>query len=124
MSVLVQKWNKENQKASTLIEDRYRIVKYAKDHGHGPNQVARCVQSKYPTTLEWKWEYFWDKNEQVRIEKTLNQPPAEHNANLIRDKPLMVDPVIDEKVQKFLAALFKKDGDISNGISSATASFI
>ena len=60
----------------------------------------------------------------MRIEKTLNQPSAEHIANLIRDRPLMVDPVIDEKVQKFLTALFKKDGDISNGISSTTANVL
>ena len=47
-------------------------------------------------------------NEQVRIEKTLNQPPVERITNLTRGRPLMVGPVIDEKVQKFLMALFKK----------------
>ena len=31
-------------------EDRYKIAKYAKDHG--PNQAARCFQSKYPTIRE------------------------------------------------------------------------
>ena len=66
---------------------------------------------------------FLKQNKQVRIEKTLNQPSAEHITNLVRDTSLMVDPVIDEKVQKFLTALFKKDGDISNGISSATEMF-
>ena len=47
-------------------------------------------------------------NEQVRIEKTLNQPPVERITNLTRGRPLMVGPVIDEKVQKFLMPLFKK----------------
>ena len=44
----------------------------------------------------------------MRIEKTLNQPPAERITNLTWGRPLMVGPVIDEKVQKFLMALFKK----------------
>ena len=44
----------------------------------------------------------------MRIEKTLNQPPAEHINNLTWGRPLMVGPVIDEKVRKFLMALFKK----------------
>ena len=52
-------------------------------------------------------------NEQVRIEKTLNQPPAERITNLIRGRPLMVGSVVDEKVRKFLMALFKKGGHIS-----------
>ena len=36
----------------------------------------------------------------------------------------MVDPVIDEKVWKFLMALFKKDGHISYGIASTTANVL
>ena len=52
-------------------------------------------------------------NEQVRIEKTLNQPPAERITNLIWGRPLMVGSVVDEKVRKFLMALFKKGGHIS-----------
>ena len=31
-------------------EDRYKISRYAKDHG--PNQVARCFQSKHPNIRE------------------------------------------------------------------------
>ena len=49
----------------------------------------------------------------MRIEKTLNQPPAERITNLIRGRPLMVGSVVDEKVRKFLMALFKKGGHIS-----------
>ena len=44
----------------------------------------------------------------MRIEKTLNQQPAERITNLTWGRPLMVRPVIDEKVPKFLMALFKK----------------
>ena len=36
----------------------------------------------------------------------------------------MVDPVIDEKVRKFLKALFKKGGNISYGIVSTTANVL
>ena len=58
-------------------------------------------------------------NEQVRVEKILNQSPAERITT--RGRPLMVGPVIDEKVQKFLMALFKKGGHIRYGIASTTA---
>ena len=44
----------------------------------------------------------------MRIEKTLNQPPAERITNLTWGRPLMLGPVIDEEVRKFLMALFKK----------------
>ena len=60
-------------------------------------------------------------NEQVRIEKTLNQPPAERITNLTGGRSLMVGPAIYNKVQKFLMALFKKGGHISYGIASTTA---
>ena len=46
-------------------------------------------------------------NEQVTKEETLNHLPAERITNLTRGKPLMVGPVIDKKVRKFLMALFK-----------------
>ena len=35
----------------------------------------------------------------MRIEKTLNQTPAERITDLIRGRPLMVGPAIDEKVR-------------------------
>ena len=58
-------------------------------------------------------EKFKKYNEQVRIEKALNQPSAELITNLSRGRPLIVGPVIDEKVHEFLMALFKKGGHIS-----------
>ena len=58
-------------------------------------------------------------NEQVRIEKTtLNQPPTERITNLTRGRPLMVGPVVDEKMRKFLMTLFKNSGHISYRITS------
>ena len=72
-----------------------------------------------------QWEVFWKKcNEQVRIEKTLNQPSAELITNLTRGRSLMVGPVIDEKVRKFLVALFRKGRDISYRIASTTANVL
>ena len=59
-------------------------------------------------------------NEQVRVEKT----PAQCIFNLIRSRTLAVGPVIDEKVPKFLMALFKKGGHISYGIASTTANVL
>ena len=63
-------------------------------------------------------------NEQVRIEKNLNQPPSEHITNLTWGRPLMVGPVIDEKVRKLFMTLFKKCGHISYGIASATGNVL
>ena len=63
-------------------------------------------------------------NEQMRIEKTLNQPPSGCITNLTRGRPLMVGPVIDGKVREFLMALFKKGGHISYGIASTTANVL
>ena len=96
------RWCKREKEKKLLSkftdEDIYKIAKFAKDHG--PNQVARCFQRKYPTIRK---KYI----EQVRIEKTLNQPPAECITNLTRGRPLMVDLVIDGKVRKFLMTLKK-----------------
>ena len=104
-------------------EGRYKIVKYAKDHG--PNQAARCFQSKYPSIRESTVGSFLKKyNEQVRIKRTLNQPPAERITNLTWGRPLIVGPVINEKVRKFLMVLFKKGGHISYGIASTTTNVL
>ena len=123
MLALVQKRKKKQPQSKYTVEDRYKIAKYAKDHG--PNQAARCFHSKYPTIRESTVRSFLKKyNEQVRIEKTLNQLPAERITNLTRGRSLMVGPAIDEKVRKFLIALFKKGGHISYGITSTTANVL
>ena len=71
--------------------------------------MAIYFKRKYPTIQEFTVKSFLKKyNEQVRLEKNLNQPPAECTTNLNRGRPLMVGPVIDEKVQwHYLKALDK-----------------
>ena len=121
--VVVQKQKDKTTKQVHDDEDRYTIAKYAK--GHGPNQAARCFQNKHPTIRESTVRSFLKKySEQLRIEKTLNQPSAEHITNLTRSRPLMVGPVIDEKVRKSLIALLKKGVHISYGITSTTANVL
>ena len=60
----------------------------------------------------------------MRIEKTLNQAPVERITNITRGRPLIIGPAIDEKVQKFFMALFKKRGHISDRIASTTANVL
>ena len=107
---LVQKGKKPQNKY--IDKGCYKIEKYAK--GHGSNQVAKCFQSKYPTIWPSTSRHFLKKYyEQVRTEKNLNQWTALPITNLTWGRPLMVGPVIDEKVQKLLMALCKKGGHIS-----------
>ena len=92
------KAKKRKPQSKYTNEDRCKIAKYAKDHGL--NQAARCFQIKYPTIRESTVRSFLKKyDEQARIEKTLNQPPADRITNLTRGRPLMVGPVIDEKYE-------------------------
>ena len=60
----------------------------------------------------------------MSIEKTLNQPPAERITNLTGGRALMVSPIIDEKLQKFLIALFKKGSHVTYGIAATTANVL
>ena len=64
------------------------------------------------------------RNEQVRTETSLNQPPVECITNLTRGRPFMFGSVIDKKVRKFLMAPFKKGGHISYRILSTTANVL
>ena len=104
-----------------LVQKRKK--KTTKDHG--PNQAERCFQSKYPTIRESTVKRFLKKyNNQVRIEKTLNQLTAKRITNITRGRPLIVVPTIDEKVRKFLMALFRKGGHISYGTASTNANVL
>ena len=69
--------------------------------------MAIYFKRKYPTIQEFTAKSFLKKyNGQVRLEKNLNQPPAECTTNLNRGWPLMVGPAIDDKVQwHYLKAL-------------------
>ena len=78
-----------NPQSKYTDEDRYKIEKYPKDHA--PNQAARCFHSKYSNIKESTLRGYLEKyNEQVRIEKTLNQPPAEHITNSTSGKWLFL----------------------------------
>ena len=72
------KQKRENYKTSTLMKIVIKSQNILKT-----NQTARCFQSKYPTIRESTVRSFLKKySEQVRIEKTLNQPPVECITNL------------------------------------------
>ena len=72
------------------------------------------MQSKYLAMRESTVKRFLKKyNQQVRIEKTWKQQPAERITNLTRGRPLKVGAVINEKVRKFFMTLFKKSGHIN-----------
>ena len=47
---------KRKPQSKNTGEDCYKIAKYAKYHG--PNQAARCFQSKYTTIREWTGRRF------------------------------------------------------------------
>ena len=73
--MLVQKRRKRKAQSKYTDENHYEITKYAKEHG--PNQATKSFQSKYPTIwVSTVRSFLKNYNEQVRIEKTLNEPPA------------------------------------------------
>ena len=72
-------------------------------------ELGKMFKKKYPTIRESPVRSFLKKyNEQARIAKNLNRPPAECITSLTGSRPLMVGPVINAKVPKFLITLFKK----------------
>ena len=88
----MQKGKKGNQ-SKCNDKDCYKIAKYGK--AHGPNQAARCFQSKYSTIRQSTVRRFFKiHSEQVRIEENSNQPATERITNLTWGRPLMVGPVI------------------------------
>ena len=112
---LVYKRNKENHKASTLM----KIIIRSQNRLKTMDQIKQQDNSKVNIQPSGS-----RNNELVRIEKTLNQPPDERITNLTRGRPLMVVSIIDEKVRKFLMALFKKGGHISYRLASTTANVL
>ena len=69
-------------------------------------------------------EKFFEKIQLTSEDReSLHQSPAERITNLTRGRPLIVGPVIDEKVQKFLMTLFRKGAQISYRIASTTTIF-
>ena len=58
--------------------------------------------------------------EDVKVGKACGRSPDRKLKTLMRGRPLMVGPIIDEKVRKFIVSLYKK-GHVSRSIAATTA---
>ena len=96
------------------------IAKYTKENG--ASQAAKFFKNKYPTINESIVQTFvkkYDKN--VKVAKACGRSPDRKLKTLICGRPLMVGPVINEKVGKFMVSLYKKGGHVSRSIAATTA---
>ena len=101
-------------------EDRYTIAKYAKDNG--TLQAANFFKDKYPTINESTAQTFVKKyDENMKVAKAYGQSPDRKLKILMRGRPLMVGPIIDDKVRKFMILLYKKGGHVSHSIAATAA---
>ena len=100
-------------------EDRYTIAKYAKDND--ASQATKFFKKKYPTVNDSTVRTFVKKyGEDVKVGKACGRSPDRKLKTLMRGRPLMVGPIIDEKVRKFIVSLYKK-GHVSRSIAATTA---
>ena len=100
-------------------EDRYTIAKYAKDND--ASQATKFFKNKYPTINDSTMRTFVKKyGENVKVGKACGRSPDRKLKTLMRGRPLMVGPIIDEKVRRFIALLYKK-GHVSRSIAATTA---
>ena len=60
-------------------------------------------------------------DENVKVEKACGRSPDRKLKILMRGRPLMVGPIIDEKVRKFMVSLYKKGGHVSCSVAAKTA---
>ena len=60
----------------------------------------------------------YDKN--MKVAKGCDRSPDRKLNTLMRGRPLMVGPIIDEKVRKLIVSLYKK-GHVSRSIAATTA---
>ena len=89
-----RKWKLQSKYSD---EDRYTIAKYANDNG--ASQAAKIFKNRYPTINESTVRTFvkkYDKNEKVI--KACGRSPDRRLKTLMRGRPLMVGPIIYEKV--------------------------
>ena len=101
-------------------EDRYTIAKYAKDNG--ASQAAKFFKIKYPTINESTVRTFVKKyDENVKVTKACGGSPDWKLKTLMRERSLMVGPIIDEKLRKFMVSLYKKEGHVRRSIAATTA---
>ena len=78
--------------------------------------------SRTSTTNESTVQTFvnkYDKN--VKVAKACGRSPDRKSKALMRGRPLMVGPIIDEKVRKFMVSLYKKGGHVSRSIAATIA---
>ena len=100
-------------------EDRYTIAKYAKDND--ASQATKFFKNNYPTINDSTLRTFVKKyGENVKVGKACGRSPDRKLKTLMRGRPLMVGPIIDEKVRKFIVSLYKK-GHVSRSIAATTA---
>ena len=112
-----RKWKPQSKYSD---EDRYTIAKYAKKNG--ASQAAKFFKNKYPTINESTVQTFVKKyDENVKVAKACGQSPDRKLKTLMRGRPLMVGPIIDEKGRKFMVLLYKKGGHVSRSIAATTA---
>ena len=104
-------------------EDRYTIAKYAKDND--ASQATKFFKKKYPTVNDSTVRTFVKKyGEDVKVGKACGRSPDRKLKTLMRGRPLMVGPIIDEKVRKFMVSLYKKGGHVSRSLAATTAIFL
>ena len=100
-------------------EDRSKIAKYAKDND--ASQATKFFKNKYSTINDSTMRTFVKKyGENVKVGKACGRSPDRKLKTLMRGRPLMVGPIIDEKVRKFIVSLYKK-GHVSRSIAATTA---
>ena len=59
-------------------------------------------------------------DENVKVAKACGRSPDRKLKTLMRGRPLMVGPIIDEKVTKFMVSLYKKGDHVSRSIATTT----
>ena len=107
-------WKLQNKYSD---EDRYTIAKYATDAG-----ASQAAKNKYPTINESTLGTFVKKyDENAKVIKACSRSPDRRLNTLMRGRPLMVGPIIDEKVRMFMVLLYGKVGHVSRSIAATTA---
>ena len=60
-------------------------------------------------------------DENVKVTKACGGSPDWKLKTLMRERSLMVGPIIDEKLRKFMVSLYKKEGHVRRSIAATTA---
>ena len=111
---------KRKPQSKYIDEDKYTIVKYDKDNG--APQAAKFSKNKYPTINESTVQTFvkeYYKN--MEVPKACGWSCDRKLKTLMHARPLMVGPIINEKVRKFIVLLYKKGGHVNCSIAATTA---